>query len=141
MKIAKETVYVVRRGGKIVARSGQREDLERDGDEATVDVETIESLPVDHPDLLALDKATVWAVRKGGKIAGVFTRPPVDPKERAACEELPADHPDLVAFENRPPPAFDPVKARANAQGTPQERLARAGLSVEDLRALLGGKP
>lgn len=57
---------------------------------------------------------TVYALKRDGKIVGIFRNLPADPKERAASEEMEDDHPDVVAFINRPPAKFDPVKARAN---------------------------
>ena len=84
---------------------------------------------------------TLYVLKRDGNVVGIFTRPPVDPAERAACEEMAADHPDVVAFENRPPPSFDPAKARANAGGTPQERLARARLAVPDKGAPTAAPP
>lgn len=62
--------------------------------------------------------------KEDGTIYGTSTVP-----QAWAKEELPDDHPDVVAFRERKPP-----------QRTPEQKLAALGLTVDDLKQLVGAK-
>lgn len=95
------------------------------------------------------DKHIVFVGRRGGAIIGTWSTRPVmmdiEPRKRTQdadvqFEALPEDHNDVVAFRNRPPPAFDPVKARTAGAVDPGARLAALEAEVTALKAARGPK-